>query len=334
MSERWQQEEAPGRPTDRKVVIVGAGMVGSTFAYALLISGAASDMVLVDINRQRAEGEAMDLNHGLPFVAHPVEARAGDFADCRGAAVVVVSAGVAQRLGETRVDLVRRNAEAFRQIIPRIREHAGPDTVLLVVTNPVDIMCYVAWRISGWEPRRVVGSGTVLDSARLRFLLSQHCRVDARSVHAYIIGEHGDTEVPAWSLSNIAGVPLRSYCPVCRQACPLEEKERIFEQVRSAAYQIIERKGATYYGIGLALLTIVQSILGDQNRVLTVSTLMQNMMGVDDVYVSLPCIVNRSGVAQAIPLPLSPEEEAAFRHSAQTLKDVIAALSLPPRGSG
>jgi len=328
-------EQLPGRelqpaatPGERKVVIVGAGMVGSVFAYALLINGAASDIVLVDLNRRRAEGEAMDLNHGLPFVAHPAEVRAGDYEECRGAAVVVVTAGVAQRVGETRLELVRRNTEAFRQIIPSIAAHASPETVLLIVTNPVDILSYVSWRLSGWAPGRVMGSGTVLDSARFRFLLSQHCQVDARNIHAYVIGEHGDTEVPAWSLSNIAGIRLSDYCPVCEHSCPVQERTTIFEQVRQAAYEIIERKGATYYGIGLSLLTIVQSILGNQNRVLTVSTLATGQMGVEGVYLSMPCIVNRRGVHKVIPLPLDEGEMAAFRHSAGVLKEILGEVEV------
>jgi len=318
-----------GAEASRRVVIVGAGMVGSSFAYALLFNGAASEIVLVDLNRRRAEGEAMDLNHGLAFIPRPTLVRAGDYTDCREAAVVVVAAGVAQREGESRLDLVRRNSQAFSQIIPRIVEQAGPQTVLLIVTNPVDILSYVSWRLSGWAPGRVIGSGTVLDSARFRFLLSQHCRVDARSVHAYVIGEHGDSEVAVWSLTNIAGVRLSDYCPACGRSCPTEHKEEIFTQVRQAAYEIIARKGATYYGIGLSLLTIVESILGDQNRVLTVSTLMRGEQGVDDIYLSLPCIVNRQGVARVIPLPLSGEEQEAFRHSAQALRQIADRLELP-----
>lgn len=325
-------EQATQEPRGgRRVVIVGAGMVGSAFAYALLMNGAAGEIVLIDVNRRRAEGEAMDLNHGLPFVSRPALVWAGDYPDCAQAAIVVVAAGASQRVGESRIDLVRRNVAVFGQIVPQVVAHAGPDTILLIVTNPVDILTYASLRLSGWEARRVLGSGTVLDSARFRFLLSRHCGVDPRSVHASIVGEHGDTELPVWSLANIAGVRLSDYCPVCANACTPGERSDIVDQVKRAAYEIIERKGATYYGIGLSLLTIVQSILGNENRVLTVSTLMTGQYGVSEVCLSLPCVVNRQGVNKVIPLPLDEGETAAFRHSAQTLKDVIGALELPPR---
>lgn len=310
---------------ENKVVIVGAGMVGSTAAYAMVMGGTASEIVLLDVNRARAEGEAMDLSHGLAFV-RPVRVRAGDYPDCREAAVVVLAAGVNQKPGETRLDLVRANHRVFQEVVPRVAEHVSGDTILLVVTNPVDILTYVAFRLSGYPPSRVIGSGTTLDSSRFRYLVGEHCGVDVRNVHAYIIGEHGDTEVAAWSLTNIAGARLEEYCPACGRTCGDIRRESIFQKVRDAAYHIIERKGATYYAIGLAIRRIVESIVRDENSVLTVSSLMEGQYEVEDVCLSLPSVVNRRGRERILDLPLSDEEREAFRHSALTIKQVLQEL--------
>jgi L-lactate dehydrogenase len=260
------RQPAAGR---RKVVVVGAGQVGATICFALMISGLASTIVLVDLNKDLSEGHAMDLNHGLSFV-QPTSIFAGDYSDCKGADIVIVTAGAAQKKGETRLDLVRKNTGIFKDIIPKVAEQ--DPGIILIVTNPVDILTYVALKISGYPVNRVIGSGTSLDTARFRFLLSRHCRVDPRNVHAYIIGEHGDSEVPVWSQVNIAGVPLRDTCPVCRRDCLIGEREGIFEQVKNAAYEIINRKGYTNFAISLALVRIVGSILRDENSVLTVSS--------------------------------------------------------------
>ncbi len=318
------QEPGVGRP--HKVAVVGAGLVGSTFAYALMISGVAGEIVLIDKDAARAAGEAMDISHGVSFV-RPVVVRAGVFEDCAGADVIVIAAGVAQKPGESRLDLIRRNVEVFREIIPQISHHAG-DSILLVVTNPVDAMSYVTWRLSGLPAARVIGSGTVLDSSRLRYLLSVHCRVDPKNVHAYVIGEHGDSEVAVWSSVHLAGIRLDDYCPACSRACAAEERRRIFEEVRQAAYKIIERKGATYYGIGLSLVEIVESVVRDENSILTVSTLLEGYLGVSGLFLSVPVILNRQGVGRVLPLRFTADEEAGFRHSAEVVGGVIKELGL------
>ena len=313
-------------PHPSRVAIVGAGNVGATYAYALLLNGLSSEIVLIDANRARAEGEAMDLNHAIPF-AHPTRIFAGDFYDCAGAAVTVVAAGVGQRPGETRLDMVQRNGEIWKQIIPRIVQH-NPDGILLIATNPVDALTYAALKLSGLPTRRVIGSGTVLDTARFRFLLSQHFRVDARSVHAFIIGEHGDSEVPVWSLANIAGMKLDDFCRA--QGIQLTEANRqnIYEQTRDAAYRIIERKGATYYAVAAGLIRITAALLRDQNSVFSVSTLVENYYGIQDVCLSLPAILNSSGIRDVLRLELSEKEQAQLQNSAAVLKATLQKLKL------
>lgn len=313
---------APSRRT--KVGLVGTGMVGASFAYALMQRGAANELVLIDANQGRAEAEAQDLNHGLPFV-RPMRIWAGEYADLQGAAVTVVTAGAAQKQGETRLQLLERNAGIFAQIIPQIVQH-NPDGVILIASNPVDIMTYLSLQMSGLPPERVIGSGTILDTARFRTLLGDHYTVDPRSVHAYIVGEHGDSEVPLWSLANIAGVRLSDFQSFTGKGYDEAALERIFENTRDAAYSIIERKGATYYAIGLGLLAIVEAILRDQHTVLTVSSLMTGQYGVEDICVSLPSIVGAHGVEEVLNLQLSPNEEDAFRRSAATLRERVAQL--------
>jgi L-lactate dehydrogenase len=310
------------RPT--KVAVIGAGNVGATFAYALLQSGLASEIVLIDANHARAEGEAMDLNHAAPL-ARPARVWAGTYADTAGAAVSVVTAGSAQRPGETRLDLTSRNAEIFHSIIPEIARN-NPTGIILIATNPVDVLSYVAWKLSGLPRGRVFGSGTVLDTARFRYLLSQYFEVDPRSVHAFIIGEHGDSEVPVWSLANIAGMRLPVYCEQNFQGCIDGDLEEIFNQTRDAAYHIIERKGATYYAIGSGLLRIVEAILRNQSTVMSVSSFIENYYGINDVYLSLPSIVDAGGVERMLRLELSPEELDGLHHSADVLKKLIADL--------
>ena len=305
---------------------MGAGNVGSTFAYALLLNGLASEIVLIDANRAKAEGEAMDLNHTVPF-AHPTRVWAGDFPDCAGAAVTVLAAGTAQKPGQSRLDCIQANAEIWRDIVPQIAGH-NPGGILLVATNPVDVLTYAAWRISGLPPARVLGSGTILDTARFRFLLSQHFGVDARSVHAYIIGEHGDSEVPVWSLANIAGMRLPDYCRANGLVYDEPEMQKIFESTRDAAYHIIERKGATYYAVAAGLLRITQSILRHQNTVLSVSSLVENYCGISDVCLSLPTVIDRGGVQQVLRLSLDEFETERLRRSAGILRSTIAALRL------
>ena len=303
-----------------RVVIIGAGFVGSTFAYSLMINGVVAEIVLIDVNPDRLAGEVMDLNHGISFV-RPVLVRAGNFSDCAAADIIVITAGANQKPGETRIDLLSRNAAIFKNIIEQIQA-VGSDAILLIATNPVDVMTFITHQLSGFPAHRVIGSGTVLDTARFRYLLSDHCHIDASNVHAYIIGEHGDTEVPVWSLANIAGLRFADYCPVCgRQDCPLP-KEEIFAEVKNAAYRIIQGKGATYYAIGLALTEIVESILRDEYSVLTVSSMLDGEYGVEGVCLSLPSIVSRKGIVKKVLLSLAPEEEEAFRKSGNILKEI------------
>jgi L-lactate dehydrogenase len=308
-----------------RVAVVGAGNVGASFAYALLLSGLAAEIVLIDLNRERAEGEAMDLTHTVPF-AHPTRVWAGDYADCAGAAVTVVTAGANQRPGETRLELLARNAAIFRSIVPRVAG-ANPDGIILVATNPVDVLTHAALRVSGLPPARVIGSGTTLDTARFRYLISRHFGVDARSVHAYVIGEHGDSEVPVWSLANIAGMRLREYCEANGVALDDAVRRAIYEQTRDAAYEIIKRKGATYYAIGAGLVRIVEAVLRNQRTVLTVSSVLDGPYGLSDVALSLPTVIDRGGVEQVIRLRLSDEEEAGLRRSAGVLRGHLESLA-------
>jgi L-lactate dehydrogenase len=294
-------------------------MVGASFAYALMQRGLANELVLIDANRGRADAEAMDLNHGLPFV-RPMRITVGDYADLQGAAVTVVTAGAAQKPGETRLQLLERNAGIFRQVIPEIVRH-NPDGIILIASNPVDLMTYLTLQISGLPPTRVFGSGTILDTARFRYLLGERYTVDPRSVHAYIVGEHGDSELALWSLANIAGVRLRDFQSASGKGYDEAELQAIFERTRDAAYAIIEQKGATYYAIGLGLLTIVEAILRDQHTVLTVSSLMTGQYGVVSICISLPTIVGAAGIEEVLTLSMSAEEEAAFQHSAATLTE-------------
>jgi len=313
--------------TSSKVVIVGAGNVGSSFAFALMISGLAREIVLIDNNQTRAEGEGWDLSHGVSF-GKPVRIYAGGYEDCSGADVIVITAGARQAPGETRLDLAGRNTEIFKTLIPRLTKYSS-NAVLLIVSNPMDVLTYATQKISGLSPERVIGSGTVLDSSRLRYLVSRQCGIDPRNIHAYIIGEHGDTEVPVWSLANVGGIPFSSYCPVCRKGCAHRgDLEPIFEEVKNAAYKIIEAKGATYYAIALALVRIVESILRDENSVLPVSTLVRDYYGIDDVCLGLPSIVNHEGVKDILKLELSIPEQQLLRRSASTVRGIIEQLKL------
>jgi L-lactate dehydrogenase len=311
-------------PGNRKVGIVGSGLVGSSFAYALMMRGLATELVLVDVNKDRAVGEAMDLNHGLSFT-RPMKIIAGDYADLEGAHVVVLAAGAGQKPGETRLDLLSRNAAIFRSIVPEVVKH-NPEAILLIATNPVDILTYVSRQESGLPSGHVIGSGTILDTSRFRFLLGQYFDVDVRSVHAYIVGEHGDSETPLWSLANIGGVRLQEFAPLRNRRYNQQEMDKLFASVRDAAYEIIRKKGATYYAIGLGLLSIVEAILGDYNSVLSVSTLMTGQYGVRDICLSLPCVVGADGVREILTLNLSKEEEDGFRASAEKLKATLKSL--------
>jgi L-lactate dehydrogenase len=316
-------------PKDTKpirVAIVGMGNVGSTFAYALLLSGLAAEIVLIDANRAKAEGEAMDLTHALPFT-HPTNVWPGDYGDCAGAIVTVLAAGAPQAPGETRLDLIKKNAAIWRSIVPQVAKH-NPGGILLIATNPVDVLTYAAWKLSGLPSQRVIGSGTILDTARFRYLLSQHFGVDARSVHAYIIGEHGDSEVPVWSSANIAGMRLPQFCQAQGIGHDQRVMEEIFLQTRDAAYRIIERKGATYYAVAAGLMQITQAVLRNQKTVLSVSSLIDNYYGLSDVCFSLPTVIDRGGVEQVLRLELDDAEVNKLRTSARVLRGTIEGLNL------
>lgn len=287
-----------------------------------MLSGLAAEIVLIDVNHAKAEGEAMDLSHAEPF-SHATNIWAGDYADCAGAAVTVVTAGTAQKPGETRLDLVKRNTKAFGQIIPEVARH-NHDGIILITTNPVDVLTFTSLQDSGLPPQRVFGSGTILDTARFRTLLGRHFRVDPRSVHAWIIGEHGDSEVPVWSLANIAGRKMCDFATARNCTYELQQMEQIFYNTRDAAYQIIERKGATYYAVAAGLMRIVEAILRDQHTILSVSSLVQNYYGISDVCFSLPTVINRSGIERVLHLPLDSEEQELLQRSAGIRKDTIA----------
>src|SRR5215203_2614078 len=310
------------RPT--RIVIVGAGHVGATLAYSLVLDGLAPEIVLIDQDHRRAEGEAMDLNHAVPF-SPPCRIWAGGYEDCAGASVVVLTAGAGQKPGETRLDLATRNAAVFQDIVPRITA-INPDAILLVATNPVDVLTYLTWKLSVLPTNRVIGSGTILDTARFRYLLSQHVGVDARSVHAYVIGEHGDSEVPVWSLANIAGMRLQDFRAAHDLGPDQAAMDAIVDDTRRAASHIIERKGATYFGVAAGLLRILETILRDQATVLSVSSLLPTYYGIDDVCLSVPTVVTRNGIERVLHLPLDAGETAAFRRSGEVVRKVIASL--------
>lgn len=319
-----QTEEAPRRKV--RVAVVGAGMVGSTFAYTLLLSGLASEIVLMDINRDRAEGEVMDLNHSVPF-SHPTRIWAGDYDDCAEADVTVIAAGAAQKPGETRLDLAKKNVAIFREIIPAVTRR-NKEGLLLVATNPVDVLTHASLKLSGMPAHRVMGSGTVLDTARFRYELGRYFDVDSHSVHAYIIGEHGDSEVPVWSLANVAGMRLSDFCKEQGVDLGRGEMEEIFRLTREAAYRIIKLKGATYYAVAAGILQIIESVLRDQNTVLSVSSLIDDYHGVDGLCLSLPSVIGHGGIERVLRLKLNANEAAGLKRSANVLKQTIESLAL------
>lgn len=311
----------------RKIALVGTGMVGMSYAYALLGQGIGNELVLIDIDKKRAEGEAMDLNHGLAFAPSSMKIYAGEYEDCADADIVVISAGVAQRPGESRTDLLNRNAEVFRSIVgPIVR--SGFDGIFLIATNPVDIMTRIVRHLSGFPAGRVLGSGTTLDSARLRYLIGEHFGVDPRNVHGYVIGEHGDSEFVPWSQLLIATKNISAVCRDLDRGCSMEELREIEEQVRSSAQVIIEAKKATYYGIGMALVRITKAIFDDENSVLTVSTRLDGTYGVSNVYAGVPAIVGRTGVKEILSLELTEEELARFTESCGKLDDLYQELTI------
>jgi L-lactate dehydrogenase len=311
-----------------KTGIVGSGFVGATAAYALVMRGVGRSVVLVDQNRARAESEADDIQHAVPF-ANPLQVTAGDYADLAGCKVVIVSAGVGQKPGETRIQLLGRNAEVFKQVIPNILQHA-PDAILLVATNPVDVMTHLAARYAGEfgvSSHRVIGSGTTLDTARLRSLIGRKLNIDSQHIHAYVLGEHGDSEVIPWSLVTVGGIPLEKFCTDGEISICAEDYAAIDEKVRRAAYHIIEGKGATYYGIGSAIARIVEVILQGERSILTVCTPMDDVVEVKNVTVSLPNLVGGDGIIQTFYPNLNQAEISALHNSAHVVRSVIDQLN-------
>ncbi|QTQ13213.1 L-lactate dehydrogenase [Treponema parvum] len=307
----------------RKVTVVGAGAVGSTFAYALAQSGYADEIAITDMNKNFAEGQALDLVQGLPFLSQ-VDIHTGYKADYADSDIVVVTAGAKQQSGETRIDLLKRNAAIITGIAKDIAE-SGCKGVMLIVSNPVDILTRAALSASGWERGRVIGSGTVLDTARFRYTLSKECGVDARNIHGYILGEHGDSEFAAWSMTSVGGRRIDEYCSggVCSSG-PYFDKAKILEEVRNSAYHIIDYKGSTYYAVGLALTRIAGAILRNERSILSVSMTLDGEFGLKDVCLSVPCVVGRNGAERVIEGVLPPEEQSALEASAKRLKEVFA----------
>ena len=312
----------------RKVVLIGTGMVGMSFAYALVNQGGAcNELVLIDVNKVRAQGEAMDLNYGLAFAKSNMKIYAGEYKDCRDADIVVIAAGVAQKEGETRLDLLQRNVEVFRSIVGPVVK-SGFDGIFLVATNPVDIMTRVTYELSRFGASRVIGTGTSLDTARLRYLLGDYFTVDPKNIHAYVIGEHGDSEFVPLSQVMFATKPVTAILEDERNSYCIDDMKKIEDQVRTAAYKIIEAKRATYYGIGMAIARIVNAILGDENSVLTVSAKMCGEYGQRDVFIGVPCIIGRNGVKEIVELNLTQDEKAKFDNSASVLKEYFDGLTL------
>lgn len=310
----------------QKAVMVGCGFVGSASVFALMQSGLFSEIALIDANHEKAEGEAMDISHGIPF-ASPVKIYAGDYDDVTDAAMVIISAGAGQKPGETRLDLVNKNVAIFKSVIPEIakRNFKG---IMLVVANPVDILTQVAIKLSGLPEERVIGSGTVLDTARLRYKLGEHLAVDSRSVHAFIVGEHGDSEVVVWSSANISGVPLSEMCEMRGHYRHKESTEEIAEEVKNSAYEIINRKHATYYGIAMSVKRICEVIMRDEKSILPVSHMMHGAYGMEGVALSMPVIVGADGIESDIPINLSGEEALKLKESADSLKKIVDSLEL------
>ena len=314
--------------TSRKVVIVGAGAVGATFAYALSQSSVSQHIALLDANRELAEGQVLDLAHGLPFVS-PVKITVADITDYRDANVIVITAGAKQKPDESRLALLQRNTSIIESIMDDICAQES-NAIVVVVSNPVDILTEVAQLRAGWPRGRIFGSGTVLDSARFRYLLSQHCGVDVRNVHAYILGEHGDSEFAAWSMTHVAGMPIDKFCPVCG-ACEdwAAEREAIVGKVRNSAYHIIGYKGSTYFAVGLALVRIVGAIMRDEHSVLTVSTPLMGEYGIEGVCLSVPCIVTANGAERIVSATLTDLEMGQLRESAAVLRKTLDNLHNP-----
>ncbi|HTL31249.1 MAG TPA: L-lactate dehydrogenase [Tepidisphaeraceae bacterium] len=308
-----------------KIAIVGAGSVGATIAYACMIRGVGKHIALYDMNEKKVEAECLDLNHGLQFVPMATIEGSADVNVCKDADIIVITAGAKQKPGQTRLDLAGANAEICRKLLPGLIK-VSPESILLVVTNPVDVITYITLKLSGYPRNRVLGSGTVLDSSRFRFLIARRLKVAVQNVHAHIAGEHGDSEIPLWSSASIANIPLHDWAVMHHGKLSVRDRVEIFENVKDAAQQIIAGKGATNYAIGLATAKILEALLHDENRVLAVSSLIEDFHGISDVCLSIPSIVNRQGVEPPLPVPLNANEEAGLRNSADTIRATIRSL--------
>lgn len=305
----------------RKIAIIGCGFVGSASAFALMQSKMFSEIVLIDADKDKAEGEAMDISHGIPFVGN-MKIYSGDYDDIVDASIIVITAGAGQKPGETRLDLVHKNVGIFKSIIPEIAKR-NCRGILLVVANPVDILTYTALKLSGFEENRVIGSGTVLDTARLKYQLGEHLSVDSQSVHAYIIGEHGDSEIAVWSSANVSGIALDDFCEMRGHYNHDKSQENIAEKVKNSAYEIIAKKRATYYGVAMAVKRICEAIIRDEKSILPISSMMHGEFGIDDVVLSMPSIVGANGIETKVPISLSDEEKLNLKKSADTLRSIL-----------
>lgn len=310
----------------QKAAIIGCGFVGTSIAFSLVQKGIFSELILIDANEKKAEGEAMDLSHGLPFTK-PMEIKAGGYEDIADCAMIIITAGANQKPGETRLDLVHKNVEIYKSIIPKIVEK-NQEATLLIVSNPVDIMTYVALKLSGYPSHKVIGSGTVLDTARLKYLLSRHLDVDSRSIHAFIIGEHGDSELAVWSAANVSGIPLNHFCELRRYFDHMESMDRIYQSVRDSAYEIIEKKGATYYGVAMAVCRIAESVIRNEHSIMPISVYLDGLYGLHDICLSIPTVVGQEGAEKVLDIPLDLMEMGKLVYSAEELKKIIGELKL------
>lgn len=306
-----------------KITVIGAGAVGSTTAYTIMMSGLVSEIVLIDINRDKAEGDAMDMNHGISFVS-PVRISAGEYSDITGSDMVIITAGASQEPHERRTDLLRRNAKILESILEQAVKYCGSNTILMIVTNPVDILTYITYKISGFSKNHVLGSGTVLDTSRLKYLLGEYANVDVRNTHTYIIGEHGDSEVAAWSATNVAGMEIGDFCASSGN-CDFARLDRraMYEEVKNSAYEIIKKKGATFYAIALAVKRITESIIGNEKSILTVSSLLEGEYGIDGMCLSVPTVVSSEGAERILEIGFGDDELRGLQRSAEKLKELV-----------
>ena len=309
----------------QKCAVIGCGAVGATIAFAITQKSLFSELVLIDANQAKAEGEAMDISHGLPFT-HPMKVYAGDYKDIADCFLIIITAGAAQKPDETRLDIVNKNVKIFKSIIPQIVKY-NKDAIILVVSNPVDILTYCTIKLSGYPPNRVLGSGTVLDTARLKYRLGRSLCVDSRSIHAFIIGEHGDSELAVWSSANVSGIDLEDFHGLCKSCDDINFND-IYQSVRDSAYEVIDRKGATYYGIAMAVMKIISAIIRDEHSVLPVSCYIDGNYGLYDLCIGVPAIVGNQGIEKVLDIPLSDEENSRLSASVETLKCVISGLEI------